>query len=616
MANETILRNGLIAKAASEIEGTLGVQGLQMLDGSNNVEYTFPTTDGTGGFALTTNGSGALAFTALPSITGLISDITSESIFDLSDVSETSASIQNSEVLQWNGSNFVGVAASSLGSTTLAGLTDVTISSAANGDFLRYDSGSWVDSTIQNGDIAEGAVTQHQAALSIAIGQVTGFTPGDYLTTSTASSTYVPLSQKGSANGVAELDSSGLVPSTQLPSYVDDVIEFDQPLATPGTPVAGDLPSGETASTGKIYVDTATNDVYRYSGSAFVNITNFATPDHNISTHGDVTISAIAANEVLQWSGSAWQNQTLAELGMSLNDLSNVDTATSAPTVGQVLAWDGTSEFVPTSISALSQSDSVGSLTDATITGTPADNELLAYDSGSNEWINQTAAEAGLAVASHTHTTSDIISFDSESATIADTQIAAADIQDLSNVTNIGTNGQFLQTNGTNATFVTLEHDDINNFDTEVDAIVDTVIAATDVSDLNDVSSSAASAGDVLVYTSNVWTPTSAAIYEKNSTAPGSDAATTVITEATVGGYAAVTVEYSIKDGNDNMRMGQLMAITDGTNVELTDISTASIGSEADEPVFSATTGGANLLIKIADASGYTVKTAHIVVNA
>lgn len=41
---------------------------------------------------------------------------------------------------------------------------------------------------------------------------------------------------------------------------------------------------------------------------------------------------------------------------------------------------------------------------------TPADNEILAYDSTSGLWINQTAAEASLATASHTHTFSSITS--------------------------------------------------------------------------------------------------------------------------------------------------------------------------------------------------------------
>lgn len=66
---------------------------------------------------------------------------------------------------------------------------------------------------------------------------------------------------KGAANGVAELDAGGKVPSSQLPSYVDDVIEY---TAKANFPTAGE--------TGKIYVDTSTNKTYRWSGSAYVEI--------------------------------------------------------------------------------------------------------------------------------------------------------------------------------------------------------------------------------------------------------------------------------------------------------------------------------------------------------
>lgn len=48
---------------------------------------------------------------------------------------------------------------------------------------------------------------------------------------------------KGAVNGVAELDSGGRVPSEQLPSYVDDVIEVADFASLPTT--------GES---GKIYV--------------------------------------------------------------------------------------------------------------------------------------------------------------------------------------------------------------------------------------------------------------------------------------------------------------------------------------------------------------------------
>ena len=71
----------------------------------------------------------------------------------------------------------------------------------------------------------------------------------------------ITKTQKGAANGVAELDDNGLVPSSQLPSYVDDILEYSAKSSFPTT--------GET---GKIYVDTSTNITYRWSGSTYVEI--------------------------------------------------------------------------------------------------------------------------------------------------------------------------------------------------------------------------------------------------------------------------------------------------------------------------------------------------------
>ena len=68
-------------------------------------------------------------------------------------------------------------------------------------------------------------------------------------------------SEKGAPNGVATLNENGLVPSSQLPSYVDDVLEYASVSAFPAT--------GET---GKIYVALDTNLTYRWSGSAYVEI--------------------------------------------------------------------------------------------------------------------------------------------------------------------------------------------------------------------------------------------------------------------------------------------------------------------------------------------------------
>lgn len=68
-------------------------------------------------------------------------------------------------------------------------------------------------------------------------------------------------SSKGSANGLAELDGSGKVPSSQLPSYVDDVEEYDTDA---DFPIIGE--------SGKIYITRDTNLAYRWGGTNYVEI--------------------------------------------------------------------------------------------------------------------------------------------------------------------------------------------------------------------------------------------------------------------------------------------------------------------------------------------------------
>lgn len=79
----------------------------------------------------------------------------------------------------------------------------------------------------------------------------------------TAVKARIPASEKGAANGVATLNAEGKVPATQLPSYVDDVVEYAN-LA--GLPATGEV--------GKIYVALDTNITYRWSGSVYVKITS------------------------------------------------------------------------------------------------------------------------------------------------------------------------------------------------------------------------------------------------------------------------------------------------------------------------------------------------------
>ena len=113
-------------------------------------------------------------------------------------------------------------------------------------------------------EAAEGVVLQDVPLMSATVRG--GAQVGDGLRVtdgalSVDDSTLVPQSEKGAANGVAELDQNGLVISSQLPSYVDDVLEYAS---------ASEFPA--TGESGKIYVATDTNLTYRWTGTGYAEI--------------------------------------------------------------------------------------------------------------------------------------------------------------------------------------------------------------------------------------------------------------------------------------------------------------------------------------------------------
>lgn len=98
----------------------------------------------------------------------------------------------------------------------------------------------------------------------------------------------INTSALGQANGVAQLDETGLVPSDQLPSYVDDVVEGyavitrDTDTASETFNAITDVKFYEevahtteiTGEAGKIYIDLDTNLSFRWGGTKYVLITS------------------------------------------------------------------------------------------------------------------------------------------------------------------------------------------------------------------------------------------------------------------------------------------------------------------------------------------------------
>lgn len=201
----------------------------------------------------------------------------------------------------------------------------------------------------------------------------------------------IDASEKGEASGVAELDETGKVPASQLPAYVDDVLEYADKAAFPAT--------GES---GKIYIAIDTNICYRWGGSVYVEIASSLALGETSATayrgdrgkisydHSqDGTVHVTAAQKT-EWSGKADAVHTHGQ-----SDIPGLETALSgkAPTVHTHVQTDITG--LDTALSGKAPSDHT-----------------------------HTAAQIGAAASSHNHAAGDITSGTFDSACLPTVPVA------------------------------------------------------------------------------------------------------------------------------------------------------------------------------------------------
>lgn len=123
----------------------------------------------------------------------------------------------------------------------------------------------------------------------------------------------VKRTEMGMANGVATLGADGKVPSGQLPSYVDDVLEYENKASLPA--------KGET---GKIYVAKDTNLTYRWSGSAYVEISASLALGETSSTAYAGDKGKALALRVTAVEGKASTNESnISSVGTRVTNLEN-----------------------------------------------------------------------------------------------------------------------------------------------------------------------------------------------------------------------------------------------------------------------------------------------------
>lgn len=112
------------------------------------------------------------------------------------------------------------------------------------------------------------------------------------------------LDMQTSISKCVRLDENGKVPADQLPSYVDDVLEFASKTNFPSK-----------GGKGKIYVDLSTENIFRWSGSAYVEISPSLITQADIKKLQGIEDGA-QKNNVTQEMINKWNNKiTSSDVG-------------------------------------------------------------------------------------------------------------------------------------------------------------------------------------------------------------------------------------------------------------------------------------------------------------
>jgi len=144
-----------LAKEANALTSSaIGVT-VQAYDANNTADanlnsfiaaVNLPTSDGTAGQFLKTDGAGTVTFSTIPTINALN---------DIANVTITSASA--GEFLKWDGAAWINDSIPTI--NTLNDISNVTITSASTGEFLQWDGSAWVNAVVEAFDVQTQTTT-------------------------------------------------------------------------------------------------------------------------------------------------------------------------------------------------------------------------------------------------------------------------------------------------------------------------------------------------------------------------------------------------------------------------------------------------------------------------
>ena len=277
---------------------------------------------------------------------------------------------------------------------TLNAIGNVTITSIASGEILKWNGSAWINNTLAEAGVAaashvhattditsgtltdarvaESNVTQHEAALTITESQI-----------SDLSHTVATLAAIG--NVTITSVASGELLKWNGSAWVNNT------LAEANIAALGHLHTTAAVTSGT-FADARISESSVTQHQTALSITESQISDlsHAIATVGsigDVTITSIASGELLKWNGSAFINNTLAEAGISATGHGHTESDISDLGTAVAMVADNLSVFAATTSAQLagiiSNETGTGSLVFATsptlvtpVLGTPTSGNL------------------------------------------------------------------------------------------------------------------------------------------------------------------------------------------------------------------------------------------------
>lgn len=348
---------------------------------------------------------------------------------------------------------------------------------------------------------------------------------------------------------------------TNAPTLFDG--DYNSLTNTPVIPTAiNDLTDVDTATASPTDGDSL---VWNATGSNW----EPGSPTFTLDDLGDISITNPQGGDILVYNIELgdYINTTIQSVAQSINDMTDVDTATAAPTDGQVLTWNQTNtEWEPSTVTAsVTSIDDIGDVSSSS----EQDGDVLTWNPTTNNWENGPLALNDLSNVNATPTDGQVLSWNFSNMSWEAATVAAGSVNNLDDVGDVNVSGA--------------SDDDVLSYDTTTNTWVTVnpdTFGAQVINDLNDVdtATTAPQNGQVLTWngTNNEWEPQSAGgtgevNVQSNWTETNTGADSFILNKPTLfdGNYNSLTNLPTLFDGNYNS-LTNLPTLFDGAYSSLT----------------------------------------------